>query len=156
VAYLKPRKSKYKYRVGRSLAGLGLFATEEIPRFAFVIEYFGKFLSGDEAEYQGGKYLFEINKNLVVNGTTRKNIARYINHSCKPNCNVEIEGNRIFVNTKRKIYPGEELTYNYGKEYWEDIITPEKCKCDHCKKKAQTQKNCKEKSPHLAGFFYLL
>jgi uncharacterized protein len=140
MAYPKPRKSKYKYRVGRSLAGLGLFAAEETPRRAFVIEYFGEFLTGDEAEEQGGKYLFEINKNLVVNGASRKNIARYINHSCKPNCNVEIEGNRIFVNTRRKIYPGEELTYNYGKEYWEDIITPAGCKCGSCNEKKKRKR----------------
>jgi uncharacterized protein len=146
MAYSKPRKSKYEYRVGRSLAGLGLFATEEMPRFAFVIEYFGKFLTGDEAEYQGGKYLFEIHKNLVVDGTTRKNIARYLNHSCKPNCNVEIEGNRIFVNTKRKVFPGEELTYNYGKEYWEDIITPEGGVCGRWKEKRKCKRTTKKKA----------
>jgi len=135
MPYKNPRESKYTFRVGRSFAGLGLFAEQEIPKGAFVIEYFGKFLSGDEADKKGGRYLFEITRKLVIDGTTRKNTARYLNHSCKPNCRVEIDGNRIFVYTRRKIYPAEELTYNYGKEYWEDIIKPAGCKCAACKEK---------------------
>ena len=146
MSYAKPRKSKYKYRVGMSLVGLGLFATQEMPRGAFVIEYFGKFLTGKEADKKGGKYFFEITRKLVVDGTTRENIARYINHSCKPNCNVEIDGNRIFVHTKRKVYPGEELTFHYGKEYWEDIITPKDCRCDHCKEKRKHKRTTNKKA----------
>jgi uncharacterized protein len=130
---LTPRKSKHALRVGRSSAGLGLFAREEIPKGDFVIEYFGAFLSEDEADEQNGKYLFEIKKDLVVDGTTRKNTARYINHSCKPNCFAEIDGRRIFIYTKRKVLPNEELTYHYGKEYWEDIIKPNGCKCTSCR-----------------------
>jgi len=140
VPYKFPRKSKYAYRVGRSLAGLGLFVVEEIPKKdEFIIEYFGKFLNGDEADGQGGKYLFEIEKDLVIDGATRKNIARYLNHSCKPNCYAETDGKRVFIYSKRKILPGEELCYHYGKEYWEDIIKPEGCKCQAHKGKRKVE-----------------
>ena len=130
----KIRKSKYTLRVGKSSAGLGLFAEEEIPRSAFIIEYFGPIISGDEADEYGGKYLFEINKKTVINGVSRKNSARYINHSCKPNCYAEIDDKRVFIYTRRKIQPGEELSYNYGKEYFADVIKPSGCKCTHCAK----------------------
>lgn len=128
----KIRKSKYELRVGKSTAGLGLFTEKEIPRGAFVIEYFGPIISGREADENGGKYLFEINKKTVINGVSRKNIARYINHSCKPNCYAEVDDKRVFIFTRRKIYPGEELSYNYGKEYFEDVIKPLGCKCASC------------------------
>lgn len=141
MPYTFPRKSKYSYRVGKSSAGLGLFATEDIPKKdEFIIEYFGKFLSGEEADKQGGKYLFEIDEDLVIDGTTRKNIARYLNHSCKPNCYAETDGKRVFIYSKRKIKPGEELCYHYGKEYWEDIIQPHGCRCDACTGKKQGKK----------------
>jgi len=83
---------------------------------------------------------FHADDHVVVDGTTRKNTARYFNHSCKPNCFVEIADKRIFVYTRRKILPGEELTYHYGKEYWEDIITPKACKCDFCKEKRRLKR----------------
>jgi len=132
MAHRKVRKSKYSLRTRKSTAGLGLFSEEIIPRGAFVIEYFGSIISGQEANENGGKYLFEINKKTVINGVSRKNIARYINHSCKPNCYAEVDGKRVFIFTRRKIYPGEELSYNYGKEYFDDVIKPLGCKCNHC------------------------
>lgn len=132
MAFAHPRKSKYKFRIGRSKAGLGLFAQEPILRGSFVIEYFGSFLSNKEADKSGGKYLFEISRKLIVQGNSRKNLARYINHSCKPNCRAEIDGQRIYIYVRRKIEPGEELTYNYGKDYFEGEIKPIGCLCAYC------------------------
>ena len=133
MAYARPRQSKYELRIGKSYAGLGLFAQQPIPRGAFVIEYIGPFLSGKEADAKGGKYLFEVDKDLVVDGTSRKNLARYLNHACKPNCYAEIDGERIFIYTRRRIGEGEELTYHYGKGYFEDHIKPTGCKCASCR-----------------------
>ena len=133
MAFAHPRKSKYKLKIGRSKVGLGLFAEEPISRGSFVIEYFGSFLSEEEAGESGGKYLFEISKKWIIQGNSRENLARYINHSCKPNCRAEIDGRRIFIYARRNIKPGEELAYNYGKNYFEDEIKPKGCLCEHCK-----------------------
>ena len=97
-----------------------------------MIEYFGPLLPNEEAEQNGGKYLFQIDKKWVIDGTLRKNIARYINHSCKPNCFAQIEGKRVRVYAKRNIKPKEELAYNYGKEYFDGVIKLMGCRCESC------------------------
>lgn len=125
----RPKKTKYKLKVKRSKAGLGLFTEEEIPRHCFVIEYFGPYLSDLEADRKGGRFLFGVDRDLVIDGSSRSNIARYINHSCKPNCKAFTERKRIMIYAKRKIGLGEELTYHYGKEYFNDIIKPQGCRC---------------------------
>ena len=135
-----PRASSYSYRVGRSSAGLGLFATQDMLRGAFVIEYFGTLLSGEEADRNNGKYMFEIEKDLVIDGAPRNNIARYLNHACRPNCYAEIDGKRVFIYVKRKIWQGEELTYHYGKQYWEEFIKPIGCRCAWCSGKKRTRR----------------
>ena len=129
------RKSKYKFRVGRSNAGLGLFTCESIRRDSFVIEYFGPLLNEATAEKKGGKYLFQISKKWDIDGTSRKNMARYLNHSCKPNCEAELDGKRVFIYAIKNIKTGEELTYHYGKEYFNDLIKPRGCRCGACTQK---------------------
>ena len=129
-----PRESRYAFRVGRSSAGLGLFAKDQIERGDFVIEYHGPVLSRDEADRKGGKYLFEVSSRRVVDGTPRCNIARYINHSCRPNCETDIVRGKIYIYALRRIKPGEELAYDYGKEYFDDFIKPHGCRCAHCQK----------------------
>lgn len=131
MAYRYPRRSKYRLRVKRSKAGLGLFSDSEIKRGDFVVEYFGPVLNDDEADSRGGKYLFALDDELTIDGTARDNIARYINHSCEPNCLPEIVGKRVFIHATRLIKPGEELTYDYGDEYFEDFIEPHGCRCGH-------------------------
>jgi len=125
-----------KLRVGRSSAGLGLYTEEDLKKDDFVIEYTGERISTEESERRGGKYLFTLNDTTVVDGKGRKNTARYINHSCRPNCEPEIEEDgkheRIVIRAKKKIKAGEELTYNYGKEYFEDLIKPHGCRCAKC------------------------
>lgn len=118
--------------VRKSKAGLGLFTNAPIERGGFVIEYVGTMLTQEEANKKGGKYLFEISSRRTVDGSARSNRARYINHSCKPNCEVEIKKGRILIFAKRAIKAGEELSYDYGKEYVDEHIKPFGCRCAPC------------------------
>ncbi len=123
------------YTVKRSSAGLGLFARKEIKKGDRIIEYVGTMLTADQANQKGGQYLFEISTRRTIDGTTRKNTARYVNHSCIPNAEAIIEGSQVFIYAKRKIVPGEEITYDYGKEFFNTYIKPKGCRCVKCKKK---------------------
>ncbi|MEX0651878.1 MAG: SET domain-containing protein [Candidatus Paceibacterota bacterium] len=116
-------------------AGLGLVTKRDFKKDDFVIEYIGPVLTAEEANKKGGKYLFEINSKWTIDGTTRDNLARYINHSCKPNCEVDTSGKRVFVSAIKRIKAGEELTYDYGEEYFKEYIKPLGCKCSHCTSK---------------------
>ncbi len=131
---MKTRVGKYCCKIKKSSAGLGLFAMEDIPKDKFIIEYFGKILSVDAADKKGGRYLFEINSKKVIDGTPRRNIARYINHSCRPNCETNIVKGKIYIYSRRKIKEGEELNYDYGREYFNDQIKPFGCRCLKCLK----------------------
>ncbi|MEX0672744.1 MAG: SET domain-containing protein-lysine N-methyltransferase [Candidatus Paceibacterota bacterium] len=119
--------------VKRSQAGLGLFADQVIEKGQFVIEYTGEIITNDEADRRANKYLFEINTKWTMDGSGRENIARYINHSCRPNCETDVIKHTIKVYAKRKIQPGEELTYDYGKSYVDEYIKPHGCKCNKCR-----------------------
>lgn len=118
----------------RGSHGLGLFTTTPIQRGTQIIEYTGDRISMDEANQRGGQYLFTVNKNLVIDGTGRANLARYINHSCRPNCYAEIDEteSHVYIFAKRNIKAGEELSYNYGKEFWRTYIDPKGCRCSKC------------------------
>ena len=134
------KKKKGRLAVRRSKNGLGLFTCAEISRDDFIIEYTGKRISSDEADRNGGKYLFEINSKWVIDAKARKNLASYINHSCYPNCEVINEGGELNVYAKCAIKAGEELHYHYGKGYFEDHIKPVGCKCSYCLNKRKKQK----------------
>jgi uncharacterized protein len=123
-----------KFQVKRGTHGLGLFAKTTFKKGDLVIEYTGEKLTTDQANERGGQYLFEINDEWTVDGRGRENTARYINHSCRPNCIPEIDGDEehIFIYAKRTIKPGEELTYDYGKEFWNVHIKPKQCRCEKC------------------------
>lgn len=119
----------FTLRVGRSSAGLGLYATEMIPKGACIIEYVGKRITPEEEETSKSKYLFEIRKGFTLDGKPKWNKAGYINHSCRPNAETEIYKERIYVMARRTIKPGEEITYDYGKEYFDEHIKPFGCRC---------------------------
>ena len=121
-----------KLDVKKSTAGLGLFAGEAIKKGARIIEYVGEKITAEEANKRGGKYLFEINTKWTIDGTNRKNTARYVNHSCDPNCEAENRGGRIFIFAKKDIKEGDELTYDYGQEYFDEHIKPHGCRCASC------------------------
>ncbi|MCK9445345.1 SET domain-containing protein [bacterium] len=122
-----------KFLVKKAATGLGLYSNFQIKKGEFVIEYTGKILTSKEANEKGGKYLFELNSRVTIDGSGRENLARYINHACRPNCEARIENKHILIYSIKTIKPNEELTYNYGKEYFNEYIKPYKCKCAHCK-----------------------
>jgi uncharacterized protein len=124
-----------KFKVKRSEAGLGLFSNVSFKKGQFVIEYTGKLLTNEESDKKGGRYLFSVNSRRVIDGTERKNLGRYINHSCRPNCEPWISGRKILIYAKKKIEVGEELTYDYGQEYFEEYIQPFGCRCQKCQEK---------------------
>lgn len=128
---------RFAVRRARKGAGLGLVALVPIKKAEFVIEYTGNLIPTKVADENGGKYLFDVNSRWTIDGSPRSNLARYINHSCKPNCEAEIDGRRVKIYAKRAIKAGEELNYNYGKEYFNEFIKPHGCKCDHCVKKGK-------------------
>lgn len=121
-------------KVKRGINGLGLFTTEPITKGTFVIEYTGEVITSDEANHRGGQYLFELNDDWTIDGRGRENTARYINHSCRPNCEPELSNDErhVYIHTKRHIKAGEELTYNYGKTFWKEYIEPKGCCCIKC------------------------
>jgi SET domain-containing protein len=126
--------SSKPFRIGRSTTGLGLFATEVIPKGVRIFEYTGKIITNAEADAMPGKprYLYDLSKTHTLDGSPRSNIGRYANHSCKPNGFIYIYGGRIFVKSLREIQPGEEITYDYGKEYFDAFIGKDKCLCAKC------------------------
>jgi len=126
------KQARQPYAVKRSRTGLGLFATELIPKGKRIIEYFGPRVPNEEVEKSNGKYFFGVNSKWSVDGSIRKNIARYINHSCRPNAEAIISKGRIWIWSRRNIKPGEEINYDYGKEYFEGIIKDVGCRCGKC------------------------
>ncbi|MDP2655414.1 MAG: SET domain-containing protein [bacterium] len=128
---MSTKKPRYPagLRVGRSSAGLGLFATRPYRRGERIIEYVGRTLTNAEEYSSRSKYLFEVNSRKTIDGAMRANIARYINHSCRPNCEPEIERGRIFIDAIKNIKAGEEFTYDYGEEYFNEHIRPYGCRC---------------------------
>ncbi len=126
-------KGKGRYVIKRTAHGLGLFALEPIPAGSRIIEYTGPLISNGEVDKRPtGKYFFGVNSKWSVDGTPRSNLARYINHSCRPNAEAIISGRRVWIWSKRAIKAGEELSYNYGKEYFDVHIKPIGCKCAKC------------------------
>lgn len=127
------------YRVGRSPTGLGLFATEPIKKGTKIIRYFGPLLDCNKDEDDGveNKYLFQISKRWTIDGSVRANIARYINHACKPNAesHVSVKKRRVTIRAIKRIEAGEEINYDYGVEYFKSYLKPIGCKCVACEKK---------------------
>ncbi len=129
-------EEKKKFRIGRSGPGrgFGLFSRVSYKKGEFVVEYTGTKISSKIADDLTTRYLFEIDEQWTIDGSPRTNIARYINHSCEPNCEVEIEDGRIMLYAVRAISAGEELTFDYGEEYFDEFIKPIGCKCSKCSK----------------------
>jgi hypothetical protein len=127
------------FRVGRSSTGLGLFATKPIKRTAYIATYRGRLISTEEAdrrEARGAKFMFEFNRRWTIDGSSRRNVARYINHSCRPNAKPVLRKGQIVIVALLRIEPGEEITYDYGKEYLDYFLQNGGCRCAACRKKA--------------------
>ncbi len=113
----------YPFRIDRSpIQGLGAFATERIPEGTRLIEYTGERLTPQQADERypdddatrHHTYLFAIDDDVVVDAAVNGNEARFINHSCDPNCDAVIDGKRIWIETLRDVEDGEELSYDYA------------------------------------------
>lgn len=109
---------KIRVWVGPSrIAGKGLFTAQDITPDTRIIPYIGPKISKAESAdrlAQGNVYIFEFNDRWNIDGKALKNKARYINHSCDPNCTVETTRRTIWIVARRDIAAGEELSYNYG------------------------------------------
>jgi uncharacterized protein len=128
--------------------GNGVFAVADIPKGTEVVEYHGRLSTHAEIDRKYGKipdnghtFLFTLNDKYVLDANSEGNIARWINHSCKPNCQAVIEENedgdrrkdRILIETIRSIKAGDELTYDYGIDIGERLTPALKklwaCRC---------------------------
>lgn len=135
-------KSKPRRRfVVRSsgIHGKGVFAATRIPAGTRLIEYKGKRLTEAQVDKRYANddsphtFLFALDDGMVIDATLGGNSARWINHSCAPNCEAVDDGDRIYIETLRAIRAGEELSYNYGIEL-EERHTPAlkrlyQCRC---------------------------
>jgi uncharacterized protein len=132
------------YRVGRSKTGLGLFATKPIKKGSKIIRYFGPLLDSKKKKDDAieNKYLFELNNRWTIDGSVRKNIARYINHACKPNAESDVKPRKrkVIIRAIKNIEPGEEINYDYGTDYFKAYLKPIGCKCESCEKKRKKKR----------------
>jgi hypothetical protein len=132
------------YRVGRSKTGLGLFATKPIKKGTKIVRYFGPLLDSKKKKDDAieNKYLFELNNRWTIDGSVRENIARYINHACKPNAESDVKPRKrkVFIRAIKKIEPGEEINYDYGTDYFKAYLKPIGCKCDACETKRKKKR----------------
>lgn len=120
---------RFVVKKGRPGTGLGLFATEDIKKGDFILEYTGKKIPTKVADELTGRYLFEIDEEWTIDGSPKSNTARYINHSCDPNTEAETHDGHILISAVKPIPAGEELTIDYGEEYYDEFIRPNGCKC---------------------------
>jgi len=116
-------REPYPFEIRRSpIQGAGAFATSPIARGTRLIEYTGERLTPTEAD---ARYpdddrerhhtcLFAIDDDVVIDAAVDGNEARFINHSCEPNCDAVIDDGRIFIESIRDIAAGEELAYDYA------------------------------------------
>jgi hypothetical protein len=88
--------------------------------------------------------MFELNKRWTIDGSPRWNVARYINHSCRPNCKPVGRKGKIVIVAVRQIELGEEITYNYGPEYRQFFLDNGGCRCAACiRRKALRRKRAR-------------
>jgi len=132
------------YRVGRSPTGLGLFATKPIKKGTKIIRYFGPLLDSKKKKDDAieNKYLFELTNRWTIDGSVRENIARYINHACKPNAESDVRPRKrkVFIRAIKNIEPGDEINYDYGTDYFKAYLKPIGCKCVACEKKRKKKR----------------
>lgn len=141
-------KAKLLIKVRRSkVHGQGVFALKRIRKGTRIIEYVGDRISharanrryDDHDENDNHTFLFAVDRNVVIDATVDGNDSRFINHSCAPNCESNIENRRVFVDAIRTIEVGEELNYDYqiGRERDDppnvDVIYACRCGAKDCR-----------------------
>ena len=114
------------------LHGYGVFAGQTITKNTRIIDYAGELVRNSQSQARENRYLadgcvwvFRVNRIWSRDAFVGGNIARFINHACRPNCWIEIAGHTIWIRASRTIEAGEELTYDYYTD-GEQII---ECKC---------------------------
>ena len=140
--------SRRSFRVGRSKTGLGLFATKLIRKRTRIVRYIGRKIRNEEAERleaKGARYMYELNSKYTLDGSSRRNIGRYANHSCRPNAESDIAKGEVIIRAVRNIQPGDEITYHYGKDYYEAYIGKAKCKCVTCTLRRKRERLARKK-----------
>jgi hypothetical protein len=118
--------------VRRSRSGLGLFVSVPVKKGTTIIEYIGERIPASEGSTRDNRYIFSVNSRFDIDGSPRYNTARYINHSCRPNCEAVNRRGRIFIVAKKNIAAEEELSYHYGKDHFEGLIQKAGCRCKKC------------------------
>ena len=131
---------RFVIRRAQKGAGLALFTNVPFKKGDTVIEYIGKRIPTPEANELTTRYLFEVDDDWTIDGSTQSNIARYINHSCVPNAESEIIKGRVYIQAIKNIKAGEEITYDYGDEYFNEFIKPAGCLCPKCLKNSLAAK----------------
>lgn len=125
---MKPTTSEYILLKKSAIHHKGVFAKKVIPKDTMIIEYVGEIVRSEEGTKRadkhleeakqnrdlGGVYVFILDSNTDLDGSPDWNTAKYINHSCEPNCCFKIKEQRVFIYALHDIKKGEELTYNYG------------------------------------------
>ncbi|HEX3937371.1 MAG TPA: SET domain-containing protein [Xanthobacteraceae bacterium] len=131
-------------RIGRSATGLGLFAVRPLAKRVTIATYRGRRIATAEAQRRerrfGARYMFEIDRRWTIDGASRRNLGRYLNHSCAPNAEPVLRAGKIVFVALRAIAPGEEITYDYGEEYFDLYIKPAGCRCTACMKKGKRRR----------------
>src|SRR6202008_4917088 len=136
--------SNKPYRIGRSRTGLGLFATKPIKKGTRIIRYFGPLLDCEKEEDDAieNKYLFQLTNRWTIDGSVRANVARYINHACRPNAESDVKPRKrkVYIRAIKNIEPGEEINYDYGTDYFKAYLKPIGCKCAACERKRKKKR----------------
>jgi uncharacterized protein len=115
--------------------GHGGFAKTAIREGTRIVEYVGERISKDESLRRcqdSNEYIFALNAEQDLDGNVPWNLARFLNHSCTPNCEAVMEHERIWIVARRDIQPGEEVTFNYGYDLVDYDEHPCRCGSPEC------------------------
>ncbi len=115
--------------------GTGGFAKVDLQRGKCVIEYVGEKIDKSESLRrceQNNEYIFALNEHFDMDGNVAWNPARFINHSCAPNCEAELAGDRIWIVAVQNIEEGQEITFNYGFDLEDYNGYPCRCGAPNC------------------------
>jgi uncharacterized protein len=117
------------------IEGRGGFATAHIPKGEYLIEYVGEKISKEESARRcslGNNFIFHLSDEFDLDGSIEENIARFINHSCNPNAEAELDDDKVWIVALRDIAPGEEITFNYGYDLEDYRDHPCRCGAANC------------------------